>query len=126
MSNPIGWFEIYVNDMARARAFYEGVLGVALTRLESPDPASAIEMWSFPMDSNVYGASGTLAKMPGLAAGNNSTLVYFSCTDCAVEAARAVKCGGQLQQGKTSLGPYGYMALLIDTEGNRIGLHSMQ
>ncbi len=126
MNNPIGWFEIYVEDMARAKAFYEGVLGVTLTRLESPDPGSAIEMWAFPMDQNAYGASGTLAKMPGVAAGGNSTLVYFSCTDCAVEAARAVKCGGQLQQGKTSLGPYGFMALLVDPEGNRIGLHSMQ
>jgi len=126
MSNPIGWFEIYVNDMQRAKAFYEGVLGVVLTRLESPDSGSPIEMWSFPMDASAYGASGMLAKVPGLAAGNNSTLVYFSCTDCAVQAARAVKCGGQLQQGKTSLGPHGHMALLIDTEGNRIGLHSMQ
>ncbi len=126
MNNPIGWFEIYVEDMQRAKAFYEGVLGVTLTRLESPDPGSVIEMWAFPMEQNAYGASGTLAKMPGVAAGGNSTLVYFSCTDCAVEAARAVTYGGQLQQGKTSLGPYGHMALLIDTEGNRIGLHSMQ
>ncbi|QKO22701.1 VOC family protein [Rhodoferax sp. BAB1] len=126
MSNPIGWFEIYVNDMQRAKAFYEGVLGVTLTRLESPDPGSVIEMWAFPMEQNAYGASGTLAKMPGVAAGGNSTLVYFSCTDCAVEAARAVPNGGRLEQGKTSLGPYGFMALLVDTEGNRIGLHSMQ
>ncbi len=126
MNNPIGWFEIYVDDMQRAKAFYEGVLVVALTRLESPDPGSAIEMWAFPMDQNAYGASGTLAKMPGLAAGGNSTLIYFSCLDCAVEAARAAQHGGRLAQGETSLGPYGYMALLIDTEGNRIGLHSMQ
>jgi hypothetical protein len=126
MSNPIGWFEIYVNDMQRAKAFYEGVLGVALTRLDSPDPGSAVEMWAFPMDSNVYGASGTLAKMPGVAAGGNSTLIYFSCTDCAVEAARAVKHGGKVQKAKTSIGPYGHIALLFDTEGNTIGLHSMQ
>lgn len=126
MSNPIGWFEIYVNDMQRAKAFYEGVLGVALTRLDSPDPGSAVEMWAFPMDSNVYGASGTLAKMPGFAAGGNSTLIYFSCTDCAVEAARAVKHGGKVQKAKTSIGPYGHIALLFDTEGNMIGLHSMQ
>ena len=126
MNNPVGWFEIYVNDMARARAFYQGVLGVELTSLQSPDGSSAIEMWAFPMDQNAYGASGTLAKMPGMVAGGNSTLVYFSCTDCAVESARAVQHGGQLQQGKTALGPYGFMALLIDTEGNRIGLHSMQ
>lgn len=126
MNNPVGWFEIYVNDMARAKAFYQGVLGVELTSLPSPDGSSAIEMWAFPMDQNVYGASGTLAKMPGMAAGGNSTLVYFSCADCATEAARVAQHGGRLEQPKTSLGPYGFMALAVDTEGNRIGLHSMQ
>lgn len=126
MNNPVGWFEIYVHDMPRAKAFYQGVLGVELTSLQSPDGSSAIEMWAFPMDQNVYGASGTLAKMPGMAAGGNSTLVYFSCADCATEAARVAQHGGRLEQPKTSLGPYGFMALAVDTEGNRIGLHSMQ
>lgn len=125
MNNPVGWFEIYVNDMARAKAFYQGLLGVELTRLDSPDGDSSVEMWAFPMDQNAYGASGTLAKMPGMSASGNSTLVYFSCADCAVEAARAVPHGGRLEQPKTSLGPYGFMALVVDTEGNRIGLHSM-
>ena len=126
MNNPVGWFEIYVNDMPRAKAFYQGVLGVELTSLQSPDGSSAIEMWAFPMNDGSYGASGTLAKMPGMAAGGNSTLVYFSCTDCATEAARVTQHGGRLEQPKTSLGPYGFMALAVDTEGNRIGLHSMQ
>ncbi len=126
MNNPVGWFEIYVNDMPRAKAFYQGLLGVTLTRLESPDGDGSLEMWAFPMQDGSYGASGTLARMPGMAAGGNSTLVYFSCADCAVEAARAVPHGGRLEQPKTSLGPYGYMALVVDTEGNRIGLHSMQ
>lgn len=122
MSNPIGWFEIYVDDMARAKAFYQGLLGVELTRLDNP----GIEMWSFPMDQAVYGASGALVRMPGFPAGGNSTLVYFSCTDCAVELARGLEHGGKLQKGKTSIGPYGHIALLFDTEGNMIGLHSMQ
>lgn len=126
MNNPVGWFEIYVNDMARARAFYQGVLGVELTSLQSPDGSSAIEMWAFPMNDGSYGASGTLAKMPGMSAGGNSTLVYFSSEDCAIEAARVAQHGGRVQQGKTSIGPYGNIALVVDTEGNLIGLHSMQ
>lgn len=126
MNNPVGWFEIYVHDMPRARAFYQGLLGVTLTRLESPDGDDSLEMWAFPMQDGSYGASGALARMPGMSAGGNSTLVYFSCADCAVEAARATPHGGRLEQAKTSLGPYGYMALVVDTEGNRIGLHSMQ
>ncbi len=126
MNNPVGWFEIYVNDMARAKAFYQGVLGVELTSLQSPDGNSAIEMWAFPMDQNAYGASGALARMPGMAAGGNSTLVYFSSEDCAIEAARVARHGGRVQQAKTSIGPYGHIALVVDTEGNLIGLHSMQ
>lgn len=121
MGNPVGWFEIYVNDMARARAFYEAMLGVTLTPLESP----GMELWAFPMDEATYGASGALARMDGFSAGRNSVLVYFSCADCAVEAARAVAAGGQLQQAKMSIGQYGHIALVIDTEGNMIGLHSM-
>lgn len=126
MNNPVGWFEIYVNDMARAKAFYQGLLGVELTSLQSPDGSSAIEMWAFPMKDGSYGASGTLARMPGMSAGGNSTLIYFSSADCAVEVARVAKLGGRVQQPKTSIGPYGHMALVVDTEGNLIGLHSMQ
>jgi hypothetical protein len=122
MHNPVGWFEIYVDDMDRARTFYESVFGVQLTKLES----AGIELWAFPMDSNTYGAPGALLHMPGVAAGGNSVIVYFRCGDCAVEAAKAEKAGGRIQKAKMSIGQYGHIALVIDTEGNTIGLHSMQ
>lgn len=122
MSNPIGWFEIYVQDMPRAKAFYEAVFGVQLNQLDNP----AIEMWAFPMTLEGYGASGALVRMDGFPSGANSVLVYFSCEDCAVEADRAVQAGGRLQMGKTSIGQYGHIALVYDVEGNMIGLHSMQ
>ena len=57
--------------------------------------------------------------------GGNSTLVYFGCEDCAVEAARVVPAGGKIFREKASIGQYGFIALAIDTEGNMIGLHSM-
>ena len=122
MGNPVGWFEIYVNDMPRAKAFYEAVFGRTLTSLASP----GIEMWAFPMGEQTYGASGALVCMPGFPAGGNSVLVYFSCADCAVEAAKAVQAGGKVQREKMSIGQYGFIALVTDTEGNMIGLHSMQ
>ncbi len=122
MGNPVGWFEIYVQDMARAKAFYETVFGVQLTRLENPDN----EMWNFPGDMNTYGAPGALVKMPGVPSGGNSTVVYFSCKDCAVEADKAARAGGRIQVPKMSIGQYGAIALVHDTEGNMIGLHSMQ
>jgi uncharacterized protein len=84
-SNPVSWFEISVQDMERARKFYETVLQVKLAKLNSMVP----ELWAFPQSFADYGAAGALAKMEDCPSGGNSTLVYFSCEDCAVEAARA-------------------------------------
>jgi predicted enzyme related to lactoylglutathione lyase len=120
--NPVGWFEIYVQDMDRAKKFYETVLNVRLQKLESPE----IEMWSFPGDMTGYGAPGSLVRMPGFPSGGNSTLVYFTCADCAVEAGRVVPAGGRIQKDKFSIGQYGFIALANDTEGNMFGLHSLK
>ena len=124
--NPVGWFEIYVHDMQRARTFYEAVLGVRLEKLQSPasDPA---ELWAFPMHMEALGAAGALVKMEGgPSGGGNSTIVYFTCADCGVEAKRAAASGGKVMKDKFSIGPYGFIALVFDTENNVIGLHSMQ
>ncbi|MDB6108659.1 MAG: hypothetical protein JWR69_409 [Pedosphaera sp.] len=120
--NPVGWFEIYVQDMERARAFYQNTFQVTLERLESP----GIELWAFPMQPDSPGCAGALAKWPGKDSGSGGTIVYFSCADCAVEAARAVQNGGRIQKDKQSIGQYGFIALVYDTEGNMIGLHSMK
>ncbi|WP_316368720.1 VOC family protein [Candidatus Thiodiazotropha sp. CDECU1] len=123
--NPVAWFEIYVNEMKRAKRFYESVLAVDLEKLNDPND-SGIEMWSFPSDVQEYGATGALVKMDGFAAGGNSTLVYFSCEDCAVEESRVEAAGGKIHQAKMSIGEYGFISLAIDTEGNMFGLHSMK
>ena len=122
MNNPVGWFEINVQDMRRAKAFYEGVFGIQLTKLEGTE----FEMWAFPMRQDGTGASGSLVRIPGYPSGANSVLVYFSCADCAVEAEKAAKLGGQIETAKKSVGQYGFIALVIDTEGNVIGLHSLE
>jgi predicted enzyme related to lactoylglutathione lyase len=120
--NNVGWFEIYVDDMPRAKSFYETVLAVSLSKLEGPDE----EMQAFPMDPEAPGSSGSLVHMPGFPAGGNSTLVYFSCDDCSVEESRVVGAGGKIEKSKFSIGPYGFVSLVYDTEGNMFGLHSMQ
>ncbi|QJD99501.1 VOC family protein [Massilia forsythiae] len=122
MNNPVVWFEIYVQDMARARAFYETVLPAQLEALDAPD----IEMWTFPMQSNGAGAAGALVRMPGFEPGANSVLVYFGCEDCAEQAGRVAGAGGKVVKDKFSIGKYGHIALVNDTEGNMIGLHSMR
>lgn len=119
--NPVGWFEIYVQDTNRARAFYEAVFQVTLERLPNPD----LEMWAFPMLPDSPGCPGALVKMPGKDSGGGGTIVYFSCADCSVEAAHAARNGGQIQRAKFSIGQYGFIAFVVDPEGNIIGLHSM-
>lgn len=120
-NNPVGWFEVYVQDMDRAKAFYEGVLALQLENLEMPE----IEMWAFPMDMQRSGASGSLVKIAGFPSGGNSTLVYFSCTDCGVEESRVEQYGGRIDKPKMSIGEYGFITLAFDTEGNMFGLHSL-
>ncbi len=120
--NNVGWFEIYVDDMERAKPFYEAVFGVKLEKLESP----GIDMQAFPMDIEAPGSSGSLVHMPGFPAGGNSTLVYFSCDDCANEEAKVVPAGGKVEKEKFSIGQYGFISLVHDTEGNMIGLHSLK
>ena len=121
-NNPVGWFEIYVQDMERSKKFYEAVFQTKLEKLNTP----GIEMWAFPMNMESTGASGSLVKMSGFPSGGNSTLVYFSCADCATEAGRVVKAGGRIQKEKMSIGQYGFIALAFDTEGNMFGLHSIK
>ena len=119
--NPVRWFEIYVQDMARAKAFYETVLGTRLEKLNSGD----IDMWAFPMDRTRSGTGGALVRMPGVPSGGNSTLVYFGSDDCALEASRVADAGGRIHRDKLSIGEYGFIVLAVDTEGNMFGVHSL-
>lgn len=117
----VGWFEIYVQDMDRAKAFYENVFQVKLDCLPSPE----VELWTFPMRRDEQGCGGALALMPGKCSGNGGTIVYFMCEDCAVETERVEQQGGRVHKPKTSIGEHGFIALVYDTEENLIGLHSL-
>ncbi|MDA8743705.1 VOC family protein [Rubripirellula amarantea] len=121
--NPVGWFEIYVHDLDRAKRFYETVFAVELNKMDSPVPD--VELYGFPSDMNAGGAPGAIVKMSDCSPSGNGTIVYFSCNDCATEASRIESAGGKIQKPKTPIGQYGFMVLAIDTEGNVIGLHSM-
>ena len=123
-NNPVGWFEIYVQDMQRATGFYEAVLKVKLEPLGPPEGTGELQMMAFPMQSDVPGATGALVTMKGVPSGGNSTLVYFSCDDCGVEAGRVAAAGGKVEREKMPIGEYGFISLAVDTEGNMFGLHS--
>ena len=127
MSNPemniVGWFEVYVNDMARAKSFYESVFSTSLTHMGMPDGS---EMEMFASSMTAYGAPGALVKAEGFPAGKNSVIVYFSCQDCSTEESRVEAAGGKVAISKFSIGEHGFISLIHDSEGNMIGLHSMK
>ncbi len=112
----------------RARRFYEAMLLRKLERLPMPESLQdeGLEMWTFPMQMDRMGAAGALVKMPGAPSGGMGTMVYFSCDDCAVEAARIAPAGGRIGRPKMAIGEYGHIVIAVDTEGNTFGLHSMQ
>jgi predicted enzyme related to lactoylglutathione lyase len=121
--NPVGWFEIYVRDIERAKSFYETVLGVGLTKLKQSGD-SLDTLWAFPMHQEGSGAAGALAKMEDAPVGPGGTIVYFVCGDCAEQAKRAKQAGGKIVKDKFSIGDYSNIALVADLDGNIIGLHS--
>lgn len=131
--NPFVWTEISVDDLDRARKFYETVLQVELSELPRPETMTAdkddpcyFEMLAFPGDMMGPGSGGTLVKSNMGKPGAGGTLVYFHSEDCAVELSRVEAAGGKVIAGKMSLGEYGFCGICEDTEGNPIGFHSMK
>lgn len=120
--NPVNWFEIPANDLDRATAFYEYVLGVKLT-LQDFGP---LKMAWFPMTEDAPGATGTLIKADAYTPSHAGTMVYFSVDDIEAVLHRVNERGGIVLNPKTSIGEFGFVAHFEDCEGNRIALHSPQ
>ena len=122
--NAVAWFDIFVDDLDRAVAFYETVLGVSLE--EMGDPTGETKMMSFPADMSTYGAGGALTKSPHGRPGVGGTIIYFGAEDTAVNEARVAEAGGIVIRPKFSIGEFGFVTLCQDTEGNMFGLNSLK
>ncbi len=122
--NAVGWFDIYVDEMARAKAFYKTVLDTELEDMS--DPTGETEMKSFVVKMGAYGAAGALVKAPYAKPGPGGTQIYFSVEDCATQQARIKAAGGQIIRPKFAIGEFGYVTLAQDTEGNMIGFNSLK
>lgn len=121
MSHAINWFEIPAADFARAKAFYEAVLATTLT-VPFPDMKYAM----FPADMQQGEIGGGLVEEAGYTPSQTGALVYLNGgEDLSVPLARVEAAGGKVLVPKTSLGPNGFMAQFLDTEGNRVAFHSM-
>lgn len=118
--NPVGWFDIYVSNIVRAKKFYETVFNTKLVDL----PIEWGKQSLFPSDDESLNISGALVEKEDMIANGNNTIVYFVSQDCTTEEARVEKAGGRIIKPKMSIGEFGFVSILIDTEGNTIGLHS--
>ena len=122
--NIVGWFEIPVENMKRAITFYEKVLGVKLERHQM----GPLDMAWFPFFHEGTGAPGSLVHYPNAyKPSENGVLIYFTAAtgDLNNELSLVEEAGGKVLQGKTQISDdHGFMALLKDSEGNRIALHS--
>ncbi|AIF50776.1 VOC family protein [Pelosinus sp. UFO1] len=119
--NPVIWFEIPVVDMGRGKAFYEAVFDRKLTVIDM----GPRQMAMFPMEMGVPGIGGALVKEEHFVPSYAGTMVYFSVADIAGTLNKVVANKGKELIPKTSIGEYGFCAYFEDSEGNRIGLHTM-
>ena len=122
--NAVGWFEISVSDIERAKKFYEKVFEVTLTRIPMP----GVEMYGFPMDDHLdkKGIPDALVASGDRNTGEGGVLIYFTAPDLEATIARVEPAGGKVVMQKTSIGEHGFMAKATDTEGNLIALHSTE
>lgn len=121
MANVISWFEIPVTDMHRAVAFYSAILDV---QLEAGPAGEGYMMATFPAENDV---SGALLSGEGYVPSTNGTTVYLNGgDDLSVVLDRMEAAGGKIIVPKTHIGENGFFAFFLDTEGNKVGLHSMQ
>ena len=123
MAHAINWFEIPVVDFARAKKFYEVVLGTELQTME----AMGMTMAFFPADFQNGEIGGGIVTGNGSEPSNKGSLVYLNGgEDLSTPLSRIEAAGGKIVLPKTSIGPNGFMAHFEDTEGNKVALHSMK
>jgi predicted enzyme related to lactoylglutathione lyase len=122
MNNVINWFEIYTSDFNRAKQFYTDVFKYKLTDVPmSSDRHAQMQYATFPGNED---ANGALVKLDVVKPGSGGTLVYFASADIDTELNRVEAAGGKILRPKLNTGGFGFIALIEDTEGNLIGLHS--
>ena len=123
--NPVNWFEIPVSNLGRATEFYEHIFGVELPLHEM----GGLKMAWFPMvpmTQKEPGAAGSLIKGDDFSPSQSGTCVYFSVEDIDDVLKKVNATGGKTVAPKGSIGEYGFIALFTDTEGNKVGLHSLK
>lgn len=125
MNNAISWFEIPATDLDRAQKFYETIFDITLNPMDTPN----IKMRMFPLDDMMTGVGGAVVDSGGFhkPSATDGVLIYLNGNpDVQNVLDKVEEAGGKIAVPKTEISPdYGFMGVFIDTEGNRIGLHSV-
>ncbi len=122
--NAISWFEIPANDLKRAQKFYETIFSMTLMEMDFPN----IKMRIFPLE-NRMGVGGAVVDSRGFhkPSSTDGPLIYLNANpDVQTVLDKVEAAGGKILVPKTLISPeFGYMAVMLDTEGNRIAIHSI-
>jgi uncharacterized protein len=125
MKNAISWFEIPATHLERATNFYQTIFNIQLIPVDMPN----IKMRMFPLTDLENGIGGTVVDSGGFhkPSATDGPLIYLNANpDVQLILDRVEAANGIIAVPKTAISPeFGYMAIIIDTEGNRIGLHSI-
>ncbi len=125
MKNAISWFEIPTTDISRAQKFYETIFGITLTEIDMPN----IKMRMFPLDNPMEGVGGALVDSGGFhkPSATDGPLIYLDGNpDVQLILDKVEAAGGKILVPKMEITPeYGDMAVILDTEGNRIAFHNV-
>ncbi|MFT3932337.1 MAG: VOC family protein [Chitinophagaceae bacterium] len=123
--NAISWFEIPATDLSRAQKFYEAIFGITMIPLDTPN----LKMRMFPLEDMMTGVGGAVVDSGGFhkPSATDGPLIYLNANpDVQLVLDKVGAAGGKIIVPKTTISPeYGDMAVIIDTEGNRIAFHSV-
>ena len=120
-TNSLNWFEIPANDISRAKTFYEAIFDIKMEEMEMGEMKYAM----FPFDPMIAKVAGGLAQSPMHTPSSTGSIIYLNANpDLQTVLDRVENAGGKITMPKTSISQNGFMAFLIDTEGNIMGIHS--
>jgi len=120
--NAVNWFEIATIDFERAKNFYSGLMDIELMDMNMP----GMQLAAFPMVQGGEYSTGAIIKADDREPTDKGTIIYFACDDVNTQLKKVESLGGKVVFPKTSIGENGFIAHVIDTEGNRVALHSVK
>jgi len=123
--NAISWFEIPATDLSRAQKFYETIFNIQMIPFDTPN----FQMRMFPVEDMMNGIGGAISKAEGFykPSATDGPLVYLNANPDVQNVLDKIEAaGGKIAVPKTQISPeFGHMAVFVDTEGNRVALHSV-